>query len=49
MLQASVAYTGIGALAGVAVLLAGLPVYLIARYSQTGTLELKETKSEINT
>ena len=49
MLQASVAYTGIGALAGIAVLLAGLPVYLIARYSQTGTLELKETKSEINT
>lgn len=49
MLQASVAYTGIGALAGVAVLLAGLPVYLIARYLQTGTLELKETKSEINT
>jgi amino acid transporter len=49
MLQASVAYTGIGALAGVAVLLAGLPVYLIARYSQTGTPELKETKSEINT
>ena len=34
MLQASIAYTGIGALAGVAVLLAGLPVLLIAGYSQ---------------
>ncbi len=34
MLQASIAYTGIGALAGVVVLLAGLPVFLVARYSQ---------------
>jgi amino acid transporter len=34
MLQASIVYTGIGALVGVAVLLAGLPVFLVARYSQ---------------
>lgn len=34
MLQASIAYTGIGALVGVTVLLAGLPLFLAARYSQ---------------
>jgi APA family basic amino acid/polyamine antiporter len=48
MLQASVAYTGVGALAGVAVLLAGIPVYLVARYSQPRVIEL-ENKSEIKT
>lgn len=49
MLQASVAYTGIGAIAGVAVLVAGLPVYLIARASQHRATELEEKKSEIKT
>lgn len=34
MLRASIAYTGIGALVGVMVLLAGVPVFLVARYSQ---------------
>jgi APA family basic amino acid/polyamine antiporter len=34
MLQASLAYTGIGALIGVAVLLTGLPVLFVARYWQ---------------
>ncbi|HEX6732120.1 MAG TPA: amino acid permease [Pyrinomonadaceae bacterium] len=34
MLQASLAYTGIGALVGVAVLLTGLPVLFVARYWQ---------------
>jgi APA family basic amino acid/polyamine antiporter len=47
MLQASIAYTGIGALVGVAVLLAGLPVFLIARYSQVRTTALKDNKSDI--
>jgi amino acid transporter len=45
MLQASIAYTGIGALAGVAVLLAGLPVFLVARHSQLRATELEENKS----
>ena len=49
MLQASIAYTGIGALAGVAVLLAGLPVFLGARYSQRRATKLKANKSEIKT
>ncbi len=49
MLQASIAYTGIGALAGVAVLLAGVPIYLIARSSQSPTLKAKEDGSEIST
>jgi APA family basic amino acid/polyamine antiporter len=31
MLQASLSYTGIGALVGVAVLLAGLPILMLAR------------------
>jgi APA family basic amino acid/polyamine antiporter len=31
LLQASLSYTGIGALVGVAVLLAGLPVLMLAR------------------
>jgi APA family basic amino acid/polyamine antiporter len=35
MLQASLAYTGIGALIGVAVLLTGLPVLFVARYWQS--------------
>lgn len=48
MLQASVAYTGIGALAGVAVLVAGLPVYLIARSSQQRATVGGE-KSELKT
>ena len=43
MLRASIAYTGIGALVGVAVLLAGLPVFLVARYSQ---LRSNKTESE---
>jgi APA family basic amino acid/polyamine antiporter len=34
MLQASVAYTGVGALIGVAVLLMGIPVFWLARLSQ---------------
>lgn len=34
MLQASIAYTGIGALVGVVVLLTGVPVFLLARYSK---------------
>ena len=34
MLQASLAYTGIGALVGVAVLLTGVPVLFVARYWQ---------------
>jgi APA family basic amino acid/polyamine antiporter len=34
MLQASIAYTGIGALVGVAILLLGLPVFWLARHSQ---------------
>jgi amino acid transporter len=49
MLQASIAYTGIGALAGVAVLLAGVPLYLIARYSQLQARGLKENNSETKT
>jgi APA family basic amino acid/polyamine antiporter len=49
MLQASIAYTGIGALVGVAVLLIGLPVFLAARYSQRRGKELEENKSEIKT
>ena len=47
MLQASIAYTGVGALAGVAVLFAGLPVFLVARYSQLRATELGENKSEL--
>ena len=39
MLQASLAYTGIGALVGVGVLLAGLPVLLLARYWQHNPVE----------
>jgi amino acid transporter len=46
MLQASIAYTGIGALVGVTVLLLGIPVFFAARYSQRRT-ELEENKSEI--
>ncbi|HEY5885584.1 MAG TPA: amino acid permease [Pyrinomonadaceae bacterium] len=49
MLQASVAYTGVGALVGVAVLLAGLPVYLVARSSQKRAAEVEENKSETKT
>ena len=48
MLQASIAYRGIGALAGVAVLLAGIPVFLFARYSQRRATALNENESEIN-
>ncbi|HUE82914.1 MAG TPA: amino acid permease [Pyrinomonadaceae bacterium] len=44
MLQASLAYTGIGALVGVGVLLAGLPVLLLARYWQHNPLGNKENK-----
>jgi basic amino acid/polyamine antiporter, APA family len=44
MLQASISYTGIGALVGVAVLLAGLPVFLVARYSQLRAINLEENK-----
>ncbi|MDQ3173907.1 MAG: amino acid permease [Acidobacteriota bacterium] len=39
MLQASIAYTGIGALVGVAVLLAGLPVFWLARQSQRNAIK----------
>ncbi|HKO96464.1 MAG TPA: amino acid permease [Pyrinomonadaceae bacterium] len=42
MLQASIAYTGIGALVGVTVLLAGVPVFLAARYSQKRGNDLEE-------
>jgi len=49
MLQASIAHTGIGALIGVAVLLAGLPIFLIARYSQLRAREWEDNKSEIKT
>jgi amino acid transporter len=48
MLQASVAYTEVGAFVGVAVLLAGVPVYLLARSSQERASEAKENKSETN-
>lgn len=48
MLHAAVVYADVGALAGVAVLLAGLPVYLIARSSQNPPSEAKENTSEIN-
>lgn len=48
MLQASIAYTGIGAMVGVAVLLAGIPVFLAARYSQRSGTELDEKKSSAN-
>jgi basic amino acid/polyamine antiporter, APA family len=34
MLQASIGYTGIGALVGVVVLLTGIPVFWLASYSQ---------------
>lgn len=44
MLQASLAYTGIGALVGVGVLLAGLPVLLLARYWQHNPVGNKENK-----
>ncbi|HUS10114.1 MAG TPA: amino acid permease [Pyrinomonadaceae bacterium] len=40
MLQASLAYTGIGALIGVAVLLTGLPVLFAARYWQSHKTKL---------
>ena len=46
MLQASVAYARIGALVGIAVLLAGFPVYLVARSSQSRASEGEENKSE---
>ena len=49
MLQASVAYARIGALAGIAVLLAGLPVYLVARSSQNRASEGEENKGETKT
>ena len=49
MLQASVAYTGVGALVGVAVLLAGVPVYLVARSSQKRASEVEENKRETKT
>ncbi|HYN24160.1 MAG TPA: amino acid permease [Pyrinomonadaceae bacterium] len=42
MLQASIAYTGIGALVGVAVLLAGLPVFWVARQSQRNAIKHDE-------
>ena len=47
MLQASIAYTGVGALVGVAVLLAGLPVFLVARNSEIQATELGENKGEL--
>ena len=49
MLQASVAYARIGALVGIAVLLAGFPVYLVARSSQRRASEGEENKSEAKT
>src|SRR5918993_3794055 len=49
MLQASVAYARVGAFAGIAVLLAGLPVYFVARSSQNRALEGEENKSETKT
>ena len=39
MLQASLAYTGAGALAGVSVLLAGVPVLLLARQRERQPVE----------
>ncbi|HKO63375.1 MAG TPA: amino acid permease [Pyrinomonadaceae bacterium] len=49
MLQASLAYIRVGALAGVAVVLAGLPVYFVARSSQVEAPEVEENKSETKT
>jgi APA family basic amino acid/polyamine antiporter len=49
MLQASTRHTGIGALVGVAVLLAGLPVLLVARYSQLREPQLAQNKNETRT
>ena len=49
MLQASIAYTGIGALVGVTVLLLGVPLFLAARYSQRRGIELEQNKNEIKT
>lgn len=49
MLQASVAYAGVGALAGIAVLLVGLPVYLVARSLQSRASEGEENKGETKT
>jgi amino acid transporter len=42
MLQASLAYTGVGALVGVAVLLTGLPVLLLARQSRAAEEDEEE-------
>ncbi len=42
MLQASVAYTGIGSLVGVAVLLAGLPMFWVARLLQRSAIQHDE-------
>jgi APA family basic amino acid/polyamine antiporter len=39
MLQASIAYTGVGALVGVVILLLGLPVFWLARRSQIDSTE----------
>ena len=44
MLQASIAYTGIGALVGVAVLLVGLPVFWVARLSQRRATKHEENR-----
>lgn len=43
MLQSSVAYTGVGALVGVTVLLAGLPLFWLASHSQPIAVKQEET------
>jgi basic amino acid/polyamine antiporter, APA family len=46
MLQASLAYTGIGALIGVGVLLTGLPVLFVARYLQSHMTRVGKTAND---
>jgi APA family basic amino acid/polyamine antiporter len=46
MLQASLAYTGIGALIGVGVLLTGLPVLFVARYWQSHMTRVRKTAND---
>ncbi|HKY27277.1 MAG TPA: amino acid permease [Pyrinomonadaceae bacterium] len=46
MLRASIAYTGIGALVGLAVLVSGIPVFWLARSSQRGAATEKSVTDE---
>ena len=48
MLQASLAYTGAGALAGVLVLLAGVPVLFFARQRERRPVEARATDEQEN-